>query len=70
MPYVNIPDSALAGATSKIVGKLQGELVSKIMKKIFDIVSKLNVDGCPSEDLNRIRNLEPYQVPLNLQSVG
>lgn len=55
MPYVNIPDSALAGATSKIVGKLQGELVSKIMEKIFDIVSKLNVDGCPSDDLNRIR---------------
>ena len=55
MPYVNIPDSALAGATSKIVGKLQGELVSKIMEKIFDIVSKLNVDGCPSDDLTRIR---------------
>ena len=55
MPYVNIPDSALAGATSKIVGKLQGELVSKIMEKIFDIVSKLNVDGCPSDDLNRTR---------------
>jgi len=55
MPYVNIPDSALAGTTSKIVGKLQGELISKITEKIFDIVSKLNVDGCPSDDLTRIR---------------
>ena len=55
MPYVNIPDSALAGATSKIVGKLQGELVSSIMEKVFTIVSTLNVEGCPAGDLNRTR---------------
>lgn len=57
MPYVNIPDSGLGGATAKIVGKIQGEIASKVMAKVSDIVNKLNTDGCPpGRDIIRIRN--------------
>src|SRR6056300_1017058 len=56
MPYVNIPDSGLGGATAKIVGKIQGEVASLVLKKANEIVNKLNVDGCPSSsELSRIR---------------
>ena len=56
MPYVNIPDSGLGGATAKIVGKLQGQITAQVLKKANDIVNNLNKQGCPnSNDLKRLR---------------
>ena len=57
MPYVNIPDSGLGGATAKIVGKLQGEVASKVFKKVNEVVDKLKSEGCPpSGEIDRLRN--------------
>lgn len=56
MPYVNIPESGLGGATAKIVGKMQGQITAQVLKKAIDIVNKLNKEGCPtSSELKRLR---------------
>ena len=57
MPYVNIPDTGLPGAIATIVGKIQGNVSSKIVKQGLTITNKLNRKGCPTEaELVRMRN--------------
>lgn len=48
MPYVNIPKSQLVGGVARIVGKLQGEISSKIVEKGSEISSKFRRQGCPT----------------------
>lgn len=56
MPYVNIPDSGLGGATAKIVGKIQGKITAQVLKQAANITNKLNRDGCPTRgELARLR---------------
>ena len=50
MPYVNIPESKLAGGIALIVGKLQGTALAGILKLATNIVNKLNRKGCPTRD--------------------
>ena len=38
MPYVNIPESGLGGATAKIVGKLQGIITAQVLKKANEVL--------------------------------
>jgi hypothetical protein len=56
MPYVNIPESKLAGGIALIVGKLQGTALAGILKLSTNIVNKLNRKGCPTKnEMNRTR---------------
>lgn len=56
MPYVNIPDSGLHGAIAKIVGKMQGQVMGKVIKNSTNITNSLNRKGCPTRsETNRLR---------------
>ena len=56
MPYVNIPDSGLHGAIAKIVGKMQGQVMGKVIKNATNITNSLNRKGCPTgAETNRLR---------------
>lgn len=56
MPYVNIPDSGLHGAIAKIVGKMQGQVMGKVIKNSTNITNSLNRKGCPTaSETNRLR---------------
>lgn len=56
MPYVNIPKSKLGGSVAKIVGKLQGQIVSQAQGKVGDMVNKLTAEACPNtQQLQRLR---------------
>ena len=55
MPYVNIPESQLAGAIAKLVGKIEGDVSNKVLSKANEIQNKFRVEGCPS-NIGRIRN--------------
>ena len=69
MPYVNIPDSGLAGGVAKIVGKLSGKISAEILGKANELVANLNVDGCPkSKSLDRMRN-QVSQLQNSLRSI-
>lgn len=57
MPYVNIPESGLGGVVSKQIGKLQGNVVGKVLKQSSEVVKKLQTDGCANpREINRLRN--------------
>lgn len=55
MPYVNIPDSSLTGTIAKLIGKIEGDVSSKIIKQANDIQNKFRTQGCPT-DVDRIAN--------------
>jgi hypothetical protein len=48
MPYVNLPRPQLQGAIAKIVGKMQGTVVSKVVESGTKITNSLNRQGCPT----------------------
>lgn len=50
MPYVNIPEPKLQGSIAKIVGKMQGTVVSKVVESGTNITNSLNRKGCPTPD--------------------
>jgi len=50
MPYVNLPRPQLQGAIAKIVGKMQGTVVSKVVESGTKITNSLNRQGCPTPD--------------------
>lgn len=50
MPYVNIPRPQLQGSIAKIVGKMQGTVVSKVVESGTKITNSLNRKGCPTPD--------------------
>jgi len=57
MPYVNIPNSGLGGSVAKIVGKMQGQVMSKVLDTSTNITNKLNREGCPeNKEVQRLRN--------------
>jgi len=57
MPYVNIPDSGLHGAIAKIVGKMQGNVMAKVITNSTNITNSLNRKGCPTgPETKRLRN--------------
>jgi hypothetical protein len=57
MPYVNIPNSGLGGSVAKIVGKMQGQVMSKVLDTSTNITNKLNREGCPeNNEVQRLRN--------------
>ena len=57
MPYVNIPNSGLGGSVAKIVGKMQGQVMSKVLDTATNITNKLNREGCPeNNEVQRLRN--------------
>ena len=57
MPYVNIPESRLAGGVAKIIGKLQGELSSRVLAQAGSIQDQFRVSGCPTTaQLAKINN--------------
>ena len=56
MPYVNIPNSGLGGSVAKIVGKMQGQVMSKVLDTATNITNKLNREGCPTgNETQRLR---------------
>ena len=70
MPYVNIPNSGLAVGIAKIVGKLQGSISSKILKKTNEVQSKFRTVGCPSlNNINRLDN-QKQQLERNINNIG
>ena len=57
MPYVNLPNSGLGGSVAKIVGKMQGQVMSKVLDTATNITNKLNREGCPeNSEVQRLRN--------------
>ena len=54
MPYVNIPDSKLVGAIASQVGKIEGDVIGKVIKRAGELESKFRSEGCPA-NLGRIR---------------
>ena len=54
MPFVNIPDTNLAGTIGKLVGKLEGDISGKAIVQANKLQSKFRSEGCPA-DLGRIR---------------
>ena len=48
MAYVNIPDSGLHGSIAKIVGKMMGSVMSKVLQNSTSITNSLNRKGCPT----------------------
>ena len=60
MPYVNIPQSGLSGGIAVIIGKLQGELGSKLLEQSSTIQDRLRSQGCSAlknNDKNKIQGL-------------
>ena len=55
MPYVNIPDSKLVGAVASQIGKIEGDVIGKVIKRAGELESKFRSEGCPT-NLGRIRN--------------
>lgn len=56
MPYVNIPDSGLAGTIAKVVGKMMGGVMSKVIQNSTNITNSLNRKGCPTgPETDRLR---------------
>lgn len=55
MPYVNIPESQLAGTIAKLVGKIEGDVSNKVLSKANEIQTKFRVEGCPT-NISRIRD--------------
>ena len=57
MPYVNIPKSNFVGGIARIVGKLQGDISSKVVTKGATIASSFRRQGCPTTSgISRIRS--------------
>ena len=56
MAYVNIPDSGLHGSIAKIVGKMMGTVMSKLLQNSTNITNSLNRKGCPTgPETDRLR---------------
>ena len=56
MPYVNIPDSGLHATIAKIVGKMRGGVMSKVIQNSTNITNSLNRKGCPTgPETDRLR---------------
>lgn len=57
MPYVNIPDSGLHGTIAKLVGKMMGGVMSKVIQNSTNITNSLNRKGCPTgPETDRLRS--------------
>jgi len=57
MPYVNIPKSNFVGGIARIVGKLQGDISSKVVTRGATIASSFRRQGCPTTSgISRIRS--------------
>jgi len=69
MPYVNIPDSGLTGTIAKLVGKLQGQVVSHALKVSTEVSNQLNKDGCPPENTLRRLRRKKQSVDSKLSSI-
>ena len=69
MPYVNIPDSGLTGTIAKLVGKLQGQVVSHALKISTEVSNQLNKDGCPPENTLRRLRRKKQNVENKLSSI-
>ena len=41
MPYVNIPESRIAGTIAGLLGKMQGDLSTKVFDTIVDLEDKM-----------------------------
>ena len=50
MPYVNLPRPQLQGSIAKIVGKMQGTVISKVVESGTGITNSLNRKGCPTPE--------------------
>jgi hypothetical protein len=50
MGYVNIPDMNLHGTIAKLIGKMQGNVMSKVLQNSTNITNSLNRQGCPTEN--------------------
>lgn len=56
MGYVNIPDMNLHGTIAKLIGKMQGSVMAKVLQNSTNITNSLNRQGCPTEnETNRLR---------------
>ena len=55
MPYVNIPESKLVSTIASLVGKIQGDVIGKVIKRAGELETKFRSEGCPT-NLGRIRN--------------
>ena len=55
MPYVNIPESKLVSTIASLVGKIQGDVVGKVIKRAGELETKFRSEGCPT-NLGRIRS--------------
>jgi hypothetical protein len=56
MPYVNIPKSKFVGGIARIVGKLQGDISSKVVTQGASLSASFRRQGCPtSSGISRIR---------------
>jgi len=55
MPYVNIPESQLLPAIAKILGKVEGEITSKVQNEAFKMATSIASKGCPAS-LGRLSN--------------
>jgi len=65
MPYVNIPDSKLTAVIAKLVGKIQGDVTSKVLTKLGSLESQFRSEGCPSGLSRKRKQLEGLQNNLN-----
>ena len=67
MPYVNIPESGLGGVVSKQIGKLQGDVVGKVLNQTSKMATQLQEKGCANpREINRLRNkLNSLQNAMN-----
>jgi len=54
MPYVNIPESKLVAGIARIVGKIEGDITSKVLVQANKVQNTFRQDGCPS-NLSSIR---------------
>ena len=55
MPYVNIPESKLVSTIASLVGKIQGDVIGKVIKRAGELETKFRSEGCPT-NLGRIRS--------------
>ena len=69
MPYVNIPKSQLVGGVARIVGKLQGEISSKIVEKGSEISSKFRRQGCPTSSATQRLRKQTEGLQNGIQNV-
>jgi len=65
MPYVNIPDSKLIGTVARQIGKLEGEVVGKILEQANTLQNQINSEGCPANVARLSNKLKGFQSGLS-----